>query len=114
MVKRICSLLTLIVLLLTQCFTSMNYVFAESDDAEDFYIEENVNQTENEESFNGILEWEDNVESLSILGEEGQEVYDSSTQTSDEEEQKADDSLIEISEEEQKVVDPSTEIGSKT
>ena len=46
MVKRICSLLTLMVLMLTQCFTSINYVLAENNAEQDFLVEENINQEE--------------------------------------------------------------------
>ena len=46
MVKRVCSFLTLIVLVLVQCFTSINYVLAEDNAEQDFQIEENTAQEE--------------------------------------------------------------------
>ena len=44
MVKRICSLLTLIVLVLTQCFSPMYYVLAENNAEQDFQVEEKIEQ----------------------------------------------------------------------
>ena len=54
MVKRICSLLTLIVWVLTQCFTPMSYVLAENNAEQDFEIEENIieeNALDNDEEW---------------------------------------------------------------
>jgi hypothetical protein len=46
MVKRICSLFTLLILVLTECFTPMSYVLAENGAEQDFQIEENIIQEE--------------------------------------------------------------------
>jgi hypothetical protein len=71
MVKRICSLLTLLVLVLTECFTPMSYVLAEINAEQDFQIEEN-NIQEEEEEVSEDIEEEDIGDSLSDREEETQ------------------------------------------
>jgi hypothetical protein len=58
MVKRICSLITLLVLVLTECFTPMSYVLAENEAEQDFQVEENIIQEEEDEVSEEIEEKE--------------------------------------------------------
>ena len=45
-VKKICSLLTLLVFVLTQCLTPISYALAENNAEQDFQVEENIVQEE--------------------------------------------------------------------
>ena len=65
MVKRICSLLTLIVLVLTQCFSPMYYVLAENNAEQDFQVEEKMEQESDVEEIT-----EDKVEETTETEEE--------------------------------------------
>ena len=67
MVKRIWSLVTLLVLVLTECFTPMCCVLAENNAKPDFEVEENTIHEEEEESEN---QEEENMEDSSSNSEE--------------------------------------------
>ncbi len=94
MVKRICSLLTLIVLVLTQCFTPMNYMLAENDAEQDFQVEENINEEEEEETTDvseveedtddSITETQEEDETLNILEAE-EDIEESTTEVQENE-----------------------------
>ena len=87
MMKKICSLVTLMVLVLTQCFTSMNYALAENDAEQDFQVEENVNQVE-EEVYTDISEWDeeskDTLPELQDNEEVVENILDSAAEMEDE------------------------------
>ena len=69
MVKRICSLLTLIVLVLTQCFSPMYYVLAENNAEQDFQVEEKMEQESETEEIR-----EDKAEEIAQTEEETEEI----------------------------------------
>ncbi len=109
MVKRIWSLITLLVLVLTECFTPMSYVLAENDAEQDFQIEENIiqeedigdslsdreeetqnddNEEENiQESSDDVLEWQEDME------DEEEDVQNSSVDTQDDKNEEENENL---------------------
>ena len=74
MVKRTCSLLTLIVLVLTQCFIPINYSLAENNAEEDFLVEENtIQDLDDGDSLGDDLEWEEWSEDDSLASSQDDE-----------------------------------------